>query len=347
MTVSAARVSNRPVGCGIARLVELHHLDLQLRAVEGGDRAEPVDAHAFPLGVLGLLGMSRHLVARPPVDDHRVVGAEAARDPGCVHGRVTAPVDSHSTADHGMLTGGDAAQERHCVDDPPRVPGGDVDTLRQVRPDRDEDGVEPALLPFRDEVLDPVPAAHPHAERLDPVELPGEDVTWQPVCRDAVPHHPAGFGTRIANLHLVPEPGKVIGSREPTRAGPDHEHPPAAASRRSIEEPALLQREVAQEPLDRVDRNGAVELGAVADALARVVTDPTVDRRQRIVRDELTPCLLMPARLRVRQPGLDVLAGGAAGVARRKQVDVDGRRSRTGPVFAWPCTRSGSDARSR
>ena len=117
--------------------------------------------------------------------------------------------------------------------------------------------------PFRDEVLDPVPAAHPHAERLDPLELPGEDVAWQPVCGDAVPHHPAGLGARVANLHLVPEPREVIGGREPTRAGPDHEHPPAATDRRSIEEPALLQREVAQEPLDRVDRHGAIELGAV------------------------------------------------------------------------------------
>ena len=88
--------------------------------------------------------------------------------------------------------------------------------------------------------------------------------------------------------------------------------------------PSLLQREVAQEPLDRVDRDGAVEIGAVADALARVVADPPVDRGQRIVGDELTPRLLVPARLSVREPGLDVLAGRAAGVARRQQVDVDG-----------------------
>ena len=36
-------------------LVELHHLDLELRPVEGRDRPQPVDPHALPLGVLGLL----------------------------------------------------------------------------------------------------------------------------------------------------------------------------------------------------------------------------------------------------------------------------------------------------
>ena len=120
------------------------------------------------------------------------------------------------------------------------------------------------------------------------------------------------------------EPGQVVGGRQPARPGADHEHPLAAAHRRRVEQPALLEREVAQEALDRVDRDGAVEAGAVADALARVVADPPVDRGQRVVGDELAPRLLVPAGLRVRQPGLDVLAGRAAGVARRQQVDVDG-----------------------
>ena len=36
----------------VAGLVELHHLDLQLRALERGDRPQPVDPHALALGVL-------------------------------------------------------------------------------------------------------------------------------------------------------------------------------------------------------------------------------------------------------------------------------------------------------
>ena len=71
--MSASSVSNLPVGCGTAGLVELHHLDLQLRALEGRDRAQPVDPHALALGVLGLLLVGRHLLARAAVDDQRLV----------------------------------------------------------------------------------------------------------------------------------------------------------------------------------------------------------------------------------------------------------------------------------
>jgi hypothetical protein len=48
-----------------------------------------------------------------------------------------------------------------------------------------------------------------------------------------------------------------------------------------------------------------------------------MDSRQGIVRNQLAPSLLVSACLGVREPSLDVLAGRAAGVARRQQVDVD------------------------
>ena len=107
----------------VAGLVELHHLDLQLRAVEGRDRPQPVDPHALALGVLGLLVVGRHLLAGAPVDDQRLVRAQPAGDPGGVHRRVAAAVDRDAAADHRPLAGGDAAQERHRVDDPARRPG--------------------------------------------------------------------------------------------------------------------------------------------------------------------------------------------------------------------------------
>ena len=70
------------------------------------------------------------------------------------------------------LAGGDAAQERHRVHDPPGIPGRDIDALGQVRADRDEDRVEATLLPLGGDILDPVLTGHPHAERRDPVHLP-------------------------------------------------------------------------------------------------------------------------------------------------------------------------------
>ena len=133
----------------VAGLVELHHLDLQLRPSNGGDRAQPVDPHALALGVLGLLLVGRHLLAGAAVDDQRLVGAEPPGDAGRVHRGVAAAVDRHPAADHGPLAGGDAAQERQRVHDRPRVHGRDVDPLGQVRADGDEDRVEPALLAAR------------------------------------------------------------------------------------------------------------------------------------------------------------------------------------------------------
>jgi hypothetical protein len=74
----------------------------------------------------------------------------------------------------------------------------------------------------------------------------------------------------------------------------------------------LLEREVAEEALDRVDRDALSRFGAVADALARVVTDRPWIAGQRVVGDELAPRLLVAAGRRVREPGLDVLPGRAA-----------------------------------
>src|SRR5580765_4722115 len=76
-----------------------------------------------------------------------------------------------------------------------------------------------------------------------------------------------------------------------------------------VERPAPLEREIAEEPLDRVNGDGAVEAGAVADALARVVADPAVDRRHRVVGGQLPPRAFMVTGLGVRQPRLDVFPG--------------------------------------
>ena len=305
-----------------AGLVELHQLDLQLGPVEGRDRPQPVDPYALTLGVLRLLEMRRHLLARSPVDDQRLVGPEPAGDPGGVHRRVASPVDGHPPTDLRPLARRDAPQERQRIDDPAGVPRGDVHPLGQVRPNRDEDRVESALQPLGSEILHLVATGHPHAHRRDPADLAVEDIPWQPVGRDPVAHHPARLAAGVADLDLVPEPSQMVGGREAARTGTDHEHALAAASRRRVEEPPLLEREIAEEPLDGMNRHGAVEARPVADALARVITDPPVDRRKRIVRRERTPRLLVPAGLRVRQPSLDVLARRAARITRRQQIDV-------------------------
>ena len=181
-----------------------------------------------------------------------------------------------------------------------------------------------------------------HPQLDDPLDLVVEHVARHPVGRDPVAHHPARLLAGVADLDLVAESRQVIGGGQATRPGPDHQHALAGGGGRRIERPALLPREVTEEPLDRVDRDGAVEIGAVANALARVVTDPPVDRRERVVGDQLAPGQLVVAGLRVRQPRLDVLARGAARVARRQQIDVHRSALADRPARAWPCTRSGS-----
>ena len=121
----------------------------------------------------------------------------------------------------------------------------------------------------------------------------------------------------------MPAARQVIGGRQPARSRADDQHAPARTGWRRGERPAVLAGEVAQEPLDRVDRDGAVEVGAVADALARVVTDPPVYRRKRVVGDELTPGLIVASRGGMTEPRLDVLPCGTVRVAGRQHFDVD------------------------
>jgi len=47
--------------------------------------------------------------------------------------------------------------------------------------------------------------------------------------------------------------------------------------------PAFLERPVAEKPLDGVDADRLIDVFAVARVLARVVADPSVNRRQGIV----------------------------------------------------------------
>src|SRR5215467_11764429 len=111
----------------------------------------------------------------------------------------------------------------------------------------------------------------------------------------------------------------MVSGRQAARAGPDYEHAAPAAGRRGTERPAPLHREVAEEPLHRVNRDRAVEAGPVTGGLAGVVADAAADRGEGVVGHKLLPGLLITAGLGVRQPCLDVLPGRAAGVARREQ----------------------------
>jgi hypothetical protein len=144
--------------------------------------------------------------------------------------------------------------------------------------------------------------------------------------QDARPTYKKGFGFHPLGA-WCDTTGEPLGAMlRPGNAGSndaDDQHAFAARGRHIGQGPTPLRREVAEEALDRVDRDRTVEFSTITPALAGVVTDPPVDRRQRIVGDEGTPGQFVVAMLDVRQPRLDVLAGGTAGVAGRQKVDVD------------------------
>ncbi len=191
-----------------------------------------------------------------------------------------------------------------------------------MRADRNEHGVKVALATLRVKVHDHVVVREAHTQRGDPLELATEHLARHPVGGDAIAHHPARLRARIADLDLMAAPRQVVGSRKPTRARADHEHPLAARRRRWIEQPPPLERQVAQVPLDRVDRDSAVEVGTVADALARVVADAPVNSGKRVVGHQRAPRQLVLVRLHVRKPRLDVLPRRATRIAWRQQIDV-------------------------
>jgi len=307
-----------------AGVVELHRLHDELVALEGADGAQPVDRDALGLGLGRLLGVGGHLRPGAPVDDEGIGGAEA---PGCarrVHRRVAAAVDRDAAAERRPLALGHGPEERHRVENAPGVARGDVDALRQMGADRDEHGVERSLAPLGLEVLDPVAAHDAHAKAAEALDLRVEHVAWQPVGGDAVAHHPARLRAGVADLDLVPPAGEVVGGGQSARTGTDDEHPPARGRRRPGQRPATLQREVAEEALERVDRHRLVELRPVAGVFAGVVADAPLDRGERVVGHEELPGLLVTARLDRGEPRLDVLAGRARRVAGGQEVDVDG-----------------------
>ena len=116
----------------------------------------------------------------------------------------------------------------------------------------------------------------------------------------------------------------MVGGGQPARPRADDQDSLAGAGGRRFEHPAALPSKITEEPLHRMDRYGAVEMGTVADSFTRVVAHPSVDCGKWVVRNELTPRVFVPAGGGVCKPGLDVLPGGATCIAGRQQIDVDG-----------------------
>jgi hypothetical protein len=192
-----------------------------------------------------------------------------------------------------------------------------------VRADSDKHRIKSTLSPFGLEIRDTVVADEPYPQPDDPIDLVVQHVPREPIGRDAVAHHPARLRARVANLDLVAELRQVIGRRQPARATADHQHPLAARRCRRLERPVMLARQIAEESLHRVDRDGAVEVRPITAGFARVVAHPSMDRGKRVVVHEHAPGSLVLSRLHLGKPLLDVLPGRTGRVAGRQEIHVD------------------------
>ena len=196
--------------------------------------------------------------------------------------------------------------------------------LDRCAPTATNDGVEAALAPLGVQVLHPVAAGDPHAQRGDPVELAVEDVARHPVGRDAVAHHPAGLLARVPDLDLVAEPGQVVGGGQPARPGADDQHPLAGADRRAgrTTSPARARgrRGTARPSGSRPRCRGWPGCRRSRTGGSRPARGWPASGCRRPA--AATPARDRPASACASQAWM-FSPGRAAGIARRQQVDVD------------------------
>jgi hypothetical protein len=307
-----------------AVLVELHALQDEHALVGASHSGEPLHQDALLLRLLDLERVRRHALARAPVDDDRILGAEPLGRAGHVEGGVPAAVDGDATAEQRPFLPLHAAQHRDGVEHACCVAGGDLGALADLRPDGEEGRVE-AAVPYRlEHVCDGAGRLERDPQVEDALHLGVEDVPWQPVRRDPEAHHSARPRARVADRDLVPQAREVVRGGEPGRPCADDEDTLAGGFHVDLDAPATFDRLVAEEPLHRVDPDRLVELGSVARRLARVVTDAAHDGRERVVLHDLPPRALVPraSLLGVVEPSLHVLPGRAGVAAGREQIDV-------------------------
>ena len=233
----------------------LHFLDDDFVLAELLDRGQPLDLHAFGEGFHRFVGMRLHLRLVEAEDDHGLLGAEPLRHARGIHRGVAAADDADDASERWGATLLHALHQRHGVDDLAAVHGRNVEVVRDLGANPEEHRVERAGSFLGEHVVHARVANDLHAHRLDARDFLVEPLTRQAVRGNPVVHHAARLGVRIADLDVVAEPPQVVRARQARRAGADHEH--ALAGGRSWgDRPRLLVGEIAEKPVERMDRDG-------------------------------------------------------------------------------------------
>ena len=303
--------------------VDLHDLDLKGGAIDFANRAQPVDLDALGFRLDRLEFMSGHVLAIAAIDDHRLFGAQALGGARSIHCGVAAAVDRHAAAELRGLALFHRGQVGNGVQYAAGVSGRNVDVLADMRADGHEDSVEAALVLGVHHVLDLAVQHDCDPDLLDAGDFGIEYVPRHAVGRNAKPHHAARHRPGLADFDRVPHQRQMPGGRQPRWPRAHDQDLLAARCRLDLRHPAVLDGQVAEEALDRVDADSVVDLAPVAGRFARVVADPPMDRRHRIVPDQDSPGRLEIPGLRLVQPALNVLSGWTGVVAGRDRVHVN------------------------
>ena len=269
-----------------------------------------MDRDAFLDRLIGFEIVRRHLFPRAAVDDEGI-GAEPPGRARGVHGRIAAAVDRDAASDPRRVAGLGLSEKLQRVVDPTGISCGNVLTLAQVCTNGDEHRIEMSGGLLGHHVIDLVIQDDLDAHRDNPCDLGVEHFARQAVFRNAEVHHSARQRPCLMDRRLCAQGGP--GARRSTgRSGQRRRRARAcrrAADRAEIVQPSL-ERHVAEKPLDRMDADRLVDVLAIARVLARVIADAAVHGGQRVVSDDDLPGLAIPARLRLGEPCLHVLAGG-------------------------------------
>lgn len=187
-----------------------------------------------------------------------------------------------------------------------------------------EDGVEVARLFFRQHVLHPVVENDLAPHVLDALNLGGQFITGHAVSRNAEMDHATGDRTRLMNLNFVTKPRQVVGGRQTAGPGTDDQDAFAAGLGVELRLPSILQGHIAKKTLHRVNTHCAVGVVSVAGVFTRVVADPPVDGRHRVVLYQGLPGRFVLPFLGQGEPGLDILTCRAGVVAGGQKIEIDG-----------------------
>ena len=284
--------------------------------------------------LLDLEVVRRHALARAAIDDDRLGRAQPLGGARGIDGGIAAAVNHDAPAEQRLVFAFHRPQHGDGIENFRGRTGGNIGALADMGADGEKCRIEAAGFHAVDDAVDFAVELQHDAKVENSVDLGIEHVARQTIFGNSEAHHAAGKRTGLMDLDRMTHAPQVIGRGQARRTGADDQHALAAVGLRRREFPAVADRRVAEETLDRIDADRFVDMRAIAGVFAGVIADPAHHRRHRVVERQCAPGGLVVAGLGVVEPGLNIFAGRTGVVAGRQPIDIDRPRGapRSGQV---------------